>query len=94
METNLIIVLILVTISSLGFIFHLRNQLKQAHETNNKLEARMYDKNQDLLGKARYSELGMMVAGITHEMNNLMTIIQARGRGFVIKLVAFTKSRW
>ena len=33
---------------------------------------------EDLLGKAKFFELGMMSAGIAHEINNPLTIIQAR----------------
>lgn len=36
------------------------------------------DKNQKLFGQSKYSELGMMSAGIAHEINNPLAVIQAR----------------
>jgi signal transduction histidine kinase len=38
----------------------------------------MKDKNEKLLGQSKYSELGMMSAGIAHEINNPLAVIQAR----------------
>jgi C4-dicarboxylate-specific signal transduction histidine kinase len=78
METNLIITLILIALSATGFILKLQNELKKAKTHNLELQNQMHDQKQDLLGKAHFSELGLMMAGITHELNNLMTIIQAR----------------
>ena len=36
------------------------------------------DRNDKLLGQSKYSELGMMSAGIAHEINNPLAVIQAR----------------
>ena len=36
------------------------------------------DRNDKLLGQSKYSELGMMAAGIAHEINNPLAVIQAR----------------
>lgn len=38
----------------------------------------MNDRNQKLLGQSKFSELGMMSAGIAHEINNPLAVIQAR----------------
>jgi signal transduction histidine kinase len=41
-------------------------------------EQLMKDRNEKLLGQSKYSELGMMSAGIAHEINNPLAVIQAR----------------
>lgn len=41
-------------------------------------EELMKDRNEKLLGQSKYSELGMMSAGIAHEINNPLAVIQAR----------------
>lgn len=36
------------------------------------------ERNEKILGNSKYSELGMMAAGIAHEINNPLAVIQAR----------------
>lgn len=50
----------------------------QLTEKNENLEERLLLKEEDLFGKAKFSELGIMSAGIAHEINNPLAIIQAR----------------
>lgn len=37
-------------------------------------------KDEDIIGNAKFTELGLMSAGIAHEINNPLTIIQARAQ--------------
>lgn len=50
--------------------------MKERHERQ--LEAILKERNDQLFGQAKYSELGMMSAGIAHEINNPLAIIQAK----------------
>ncbi len=43
-----------------------------------KLDELTKDKNEKLFAQSKYSELGMMSAGIAHEINNPLAVIQAR----------------
>lgn len=49
---------------------------KEAHETE--LQSVIQERNEQLFGQSKYSELGMMSAGIAHEINNPLAIIQAK----------------
>jgi C4-dicarboxylate-specific signal transduction histidine kinase len=42
------------------------------------LEERIHRSDENLFGKAKFSELGLMSAGITHEISNPLTIIQMK----------------
>jgi len=42
------------------------------------LDSIIKERNQKLLSQSKYSELGMMSAGIAHEINNPLAVIQAR----------------
>ena len=50
--------------------------MKVRHE--NQLESALRERNNQLFGQSKYSELGMMSAGIAHEINNPLAIIQAK----------------
>lgn len=51
-------------------------QMKRSHEAE--LEGLVKERNQKLFSQSKYSELGMMSAGIAHEINNPLAVIQAR----------------
>ncbi len=55
-----------------AFMELLKNQLDLS------IEELAKDRNDKLLGQSKYSELGMMSAGIAHEINNPLAVIQAR----------------
>lgn len=42
------------------------------------VEDLIHDRNEKIIGSSKYSELGMMSAGIAHEINNPLAVIQAR----------------
>lgn len=50
--------------------------LKDRHEAA--VEKMVKERNEKLVGNSKYSELGMMAAGIAHEINNPLAVIQAR----------------
>lgn len=83
-NTNLISVfLILTSVISLGLLFlNVRNskaRVRQVHdEYREKLKALTKDRDTKLFQQSKYSELGMMSAGIAHEINNPLAVIQAR----------------
>jgi C4-dicarboxylate-specific signal transduction histidine kinase len=47
-------------------------------DAENRIESMIEERKQKLLGSSKYSELGMMAAGIAHEINNPLAVIQAR----------------
>lgn len=55
--------------------FFERKNKKALEEELDKVTGNRYD---DILGKAKFSELGLMSAGIAHEISNPLTIIQGR----------------
>lgn len=59
--------------STLAFYMEL---IKVRHETQ--LQNVIKERNDQLFGQSKYSELGMMSAGIAHEINNPLAIIQAK----------------
>lgn len=50
--------------------------MKQKYEED--MDHLLKERNDRLLGQSKYSELGMMSAGIAHEINNPLAVIQAR----------------
>lgn len=50
--------------------------MKEGHEKQ--LEDVIKERNEQLFGQSKYAELGMMSAGIAHEINNPLAIIQAK----------------
>jgi signal transduction histidine kinase len=50
--------------------------LRQKHEE--RTEELIKERNEKLFSQSKYSELGMMSAGIAHEINNPLAVIQAR----------------
>lgn len=48
------------------------------NDQEEKLEGVLKERNDQLFGQSKYSELGMMSAGIAHEINNPLAIIQAK----------------
>lgn len=77
------VILLVTTLVSLSLLFlnlrATRGRIRRVHEDyKRKLEEFSRDRNAKLLGQSKYSELGMMSAGITHEINNPLAVIQAR----------------
>lgn len=56
----------------------LKKQKEKASAENSHLRDLIEEKNQKLIDQSKYAELGMMMAGIAHEINNPLAIIQAR----------------
>ncbi|MCM2348544.1 MAG: HAMP domain-containing histidine kinase [Bacteriovoracaceae bacterium] len=50
--------------------------MKKRHDEE--MEAMLKERNDKLFGQSKYAELGMMSAGIAHEINNPLAVIQAR----------------
>jgi signal transduction histidine kinase len=48
------------------------------HRHSEEMNSVLKERNDKLLGQSKYSELGMMSAGIAHEINNPLAVIQAR----------------
>ena len=68
-------ILIIVGLAASTVSFYIE-ALKVRHEKE--LESSLKERNQQLLSQSKYSELGMMSAGIAHEINNPLAIIQAK----------------
>ncbi len=68
-------IMILVGLATTTFSFYLE-VLKNKHEKQ--WESLLKERSDQLFGQSKYSELGMMSAGIAHEINNPLAIIQAK----------------
>lgn len=78
-----LVFLILTTFVSLALLFvnakTTKSRIRRVHdEYREKLERMTKDRDSKLFGQSKYSELGMMSAGIAHEINNPLAVIQAR----------------
>lgn len=82
--SNVVLVfLILTSILSLGLLFlnvrNTKSRIRRVHEEyRGKLEGMTKDRDSKLFQQSKFSELGMMSAGIAHEINNPLAVIQAR----------------
>ncbi len=75
--------LILTTVASLALYFlnerKMRARIRRVHDQYRADLGKMTeDRDAKLFGQSKYSELGMMSAGIAHEINNPLAVIQAR----------------
>jgi C4-dicarboxylate-specific signal transduction histidine kinase len=59
-------------------------ELRVRHERD--MAGVLKERNDQLFGQSKYSELGMMAAGIAHEINNPLAIIQAKTTYLLRKL--------
>lgn len=73
--TSSILVLLFVPLSILTVSGLLSNMFTREED---ELSNELYDRNRRLIGTSKFAELGMMSAGIAHEINNPLAIIQAR----------------
>ncbi len=67
--------ILIIGFSSCGLSLYLE-LMKKRHEV--KLNGLLKERNDKLFSQSKYSELGMMSAGIAHEINNPLAVIQAR----------------
>jgi C4-dicarboxylate-specific signal transduction histidine kinase len=75
----LIIVLALVSVFSILSAFGLRARLRRSELAHREqLRKTSEEQSEKLFSHSKYSELGMMSAGIAHEINNPLAVIQAR----------------
>ncbi len=82
-NTVTVVFLILTNLATLVFLFLDRrktgSRLRRVHDQYRAdLEKMTADRDAKLFGQSKYSELGMMSAGIAHEINNPLAVIQAR----------------
>lgn len=81
-NTTLIVLLILsfaTTVFSLFMIYRLKVKLGQKDERHqDEMNRISQEQTTKLFSHSKYSELGMMSAGIAHEINNPLAVIQAR----------------
>lgn len=71
-----IITILSIAVLSMGYVIYL--QRKKYKKLEKDLSFYVNHQDDDLLGKAKFSELGLMSAGIAHEINNPISIINAR----------------
>jgi C4-dicarboxylate-specific signal transduction histidine kinase len=79
----LLVFLIVTTVVSLGaLLINIKttgSRIRRIHdEYREKLGKITRDRDAKLFSQSKYSELGMMSAGIAHEINNPLAVIQAR----------------
>ncbi len=67
---------ILLTLNLIGSLFVVLEYLQE--KNHNKMSAMLKERTDKLFGQSKYAELGMMSAGIAHEINNPLAVIQAR----------------
>lgn len=68
-----LLILIGLAVSTISFFMEV---VSERHEKQ--LEGLLKVRNEHFVGQSKYSELGMMSAGIAHEINNPLAIIQAK----------------
>lgn len=82
--SEVVVVFLLITsVVSLALLFlnvrTTRSRIRRVHDDyRGKLEKITKDRDSKLFQQSKYSELGMMSAGIAHEINNPLAVIQAR----------------
>jgi len=82
-ENTTLIVLVIFTLSILGFsaysIVNSRKKIQaMRRHYDEELSRKTKEQTEKLFSHSKYTELGMMSAGIAHEINNPLAVIQAR----------------
>lgn len=67
--------LFLVSLAGIGLAAYFEILKQKSDDYNSKL---LEDRSKKFIGQSKFSELGMMSAGIAHEINNPLAVIQAR----------------
>src|SRR4051794_15809573 len=78
MENLLMIVIGILTFLSIGLFFALMKEKTKKAEAEHELKLLRGQSEDQIYGRSKFSELGLMSAGITHEISNPLSIIVGR----------------
>lgn len=78
METVTSMLSIILSFVCVGLLAVCVKLYKDKNNIQNKLDELLGDKEADLYGKSKFSELGLMSAGIAHEISNPLSVILGR----------------
>jgi C4-dicarboxylate-specific signal transduction histidine kinase len=78
MEKLQLILLCLFILSTVGFAYAFFLEKKKSHKLRENLKGFQGQSEEDMYGRGKFSELGLMSAGITHEISNPLSVILGR----------------